>query len=343
MKSKMNSLNRSSAITNLILLPLLFFILTGCATPLTANKSALNSISEAEGIIIGSFKIELPGELIAPDHFWRVSLADTEWDLTIRKREDTVLKRMALSRDHSLSAIAGGEEVYFATKLPQGKYTIVSLTKDGFTSFRAALRINFEVKPGETTFIGNLLLTLPTTVNQYNYTNFLVDILDAQEKTVSYLKEKEGFELGEVVKGLMVDENRRIRVARQKRKMDKLRRQLPNDMNKDKYIELIKGENQETRITAAKNIFYNRIFVEEILDAVNDVVLDEFNINFSKKDSSDHMISKHIDAISWYCKILGYSNMSKYSSTLEKVLVESNNNKIKRYASAGLKQLNLSN
>ncbi len=121
---------------------------------------------------------------------------DTEWKLDIRKREDTVLKRMSASRYHSLTAIAGGEEVYFATKLPAGKYTIVSLYKDGFTAFRAALRINFEVNPEKTTYIGNLLFTMPTTINQYKYARFLVEILDVQEETVSYLKWKNDCELG---------------------------------------------------------------------------------------------------------------------------------------------------
>ena len=76
---------------------------------------------------------------------------------------------------------------------------------------------------------------------------------------------------------------------------------------------------------AARKIAVSRFSKDEkILDVVNEVLLDGY------LEKSRHR--RHVDAMSWLCKVLKASRLQKYKKTLQTVAKRAPSRKLKKYA-----------
>ena len=91
---------------------------------------------------------------------------------------------------------------------------------------------------------------------------------------------------------------------------------------------LVNGGSVSIR-TAAKNLYHTGESNPKVLDVLAEVVLQ----NYQKSDRNS------IDAISWACKALGNSGLSRYRSVLEEVQDKGSHRKLRGYAKKSLAQL----
>jgi len=106
----------------------------------------------------------------------------------------------------------------------------------------------------------------------------------------------------------------------------------PTDAGEEQSLleQLHSGDAVQMR-TAAKIIYRRHLANSDLVDAVNEVVLEQFNQH--PRDSI------HVDAMAWMLKVLGASKSGKYQSTLEHVQRHASNRKIKGYAEKTLRLL----
>jgi uncharacterized caspase-like protein len=97
-----------------------------------------------------------------------------------------------------------------------------------------------------------------------------------------------------------------------------------------KYLRMLQSTSAKDQRYAAKKICRSYIHNRTLLDAVNRQLLRQY------KTSTDR---HHIDALSWFCNVLGRSKQSRYAPTLEKVANSSVNRKLKKYAAKNLRYL----
>lgn len=293
------------------------------------KEGELNSIAPSEGLIIGSLQIVVEDPPDGKLSFWKTSLSKTEWHLELQNKNSTFLEKMSPVSGYQISAMAGGEEIPFLTKLPGGTYQFTRIYKGGWTNFEGSLSESFTVTPGVTTYIGKLVVTLPAEVGYSARLSTVIE--DKQEDTVLLLAKKQGLEITNVSKKLMAN--------RFQRNLQATMQQLPSDIDTPKYIEILRGNDNSARVTVSRAIVMQGLFVPEILTVVNDELLSEFNLDFYSENESVSLANKHIDAIAWFCNILGSSQNTVYLSTLERVNTESNNKKIKKYAKSNLERI----
>ncbi len=98
-----------------------------------------------------------------------------------------------------------------------------------------------------------------------------------------------------------------------------------------KYIRMLQSSNTKDQRYAAKKICRSYLHNRTLLDVVNKQLLR----NYQKNSSDRH----HIDAMSWFCNVLGRSKQTRYANTLEKVANSDANRKLKKYASKNLRYL----
>lgn len=308
-----------------IFISVLFFL--SCGATLQMTNSSLDSMAPSEGLIFGSVQIEVFPLSEKERSFWNTSLEDATWLLELRKERP----KEALSNGYQITAVAGGEEVHFMARLTTGDYQFCRMNKLGLTSLGGPLDITFHVAAGKTTYIGKLLLHIPAEIKRSG--RIYAEIEDHEYATTSALAKEQGIEVVEahVVKGLMVNETRKKIFARLEK--------MPLDGDVSKFVDIIKGNDQFLRRITSETIVQQKLFDLEILDAVNRTLLEEFKIDFKATHSTRIKASHHIDALAWFCKILGSSGNSGYISTLEYVSKEAANKKIKGYAKRSLEQL----
>ena len=99
----------------------------------------------------------------------------------------------------------------------------------------------------------------------------------------------------------------------------------------EKYIRMLQSSSAKDQRYAAKKICKSYLHNRTLLDAVNKQLLR----NYQKSDID----RRHIDAMAWFCNVLGRSKQSRYTSTLEKVANSDANRKLKKYASKNLRYL----
>ncbi|MBU1565966.1 MAG: hypothetical protein KJ630_10100 [Proteobacteria bacterium] len=99
-----------------------------------------------------------------------------------------------------------------------------------------------------------------------------------------------------------------------------------------KYLRMIESNNTKEQKDAARLMVKAKLRDTVVLDAVERVLLKEYQA--SGDDRNDR-----IDTLSWLCKALGASGQSKYKATLSKVAKEAPHRKLKGYAASSLKQL----
>lgn len=98
-----------------------------------------------------------------------------------------------------------------------------------------------------------------------------------------------------------------------------------------KYIRMLESSNAKDQRYAAKKIIRSYSSNRALLDVVNRELLQ----GYREKSRDRH----HIDAMSWFCKVLGASRQSRYAATLRKVANSDVNRKLKKYAAKNLRLL----
>jgi hypothetical protein len=98
-----------------------------------------------------------------------------------------------------------------------------------------------------------------------------------------------------------------------------------------KYLKLLESNNVVDQRDAARMITRANVKDQVVFDAVERALLRGY-----KMESSDR---EHIDAMSWLCKALGSSGMSKYRSTLNTVANNAPHKKLKGYAEKSMNEL----
>ncbi len=98
-----------------------------------------------------------------------------------------------------------------------------------------------------------------------------------------------------------------------------------------KYLRMIHSGNSRQQRDAAKRIFRARLHRRVLLDALQQELLKGYNRNPQNRH--------HVDAMAWFCKVLGSSGNHRYASALNRVAGSSSSRKLRKYAAKSLKML----
>jgi len=98
-----------------------------------------------------------------------------------------------------------------------------------------------------------------------------------------------------------------------------------------KYIRMLESSSAKDQRYAAKKICKSYLHNRTLLNVVNKQLLRGYH-----KNNDDR---RHVDAMSWFCNVLGRSKQSRYANTLEKVANSDANRKLKKYANKNLRYL----
>ncbi len=120
-------------------------LLLGCSSPIKMSMPLqdVQQFAPNEGIVTGSVLIK-GGKAIMGLKTWTLLAKDTN----------------GKSKDYSVQAKRGGDEIIFVTKMPVGNYHFYELYNKGFFGSKSWIKINihFEVQPEKTVYIGRLVI-----------------------------------------------------------------------------------------------------------------------------------------------------------------------------------------
>lgn len=182
---------------------------TGFAASMVSSKEELQSLGDNEGIVIGSFVINVEkgkenesGGAILEGR----KAEDFDYGVTITERQSSaVAEAIAASLPFRTSyefEVKPEQEFTFLKKLPAGTYQIRNISQLGFSTLSTNLSMDFTVKPRQTTYIGRLAVQFPNRAMALSQVT--TRVTDAQEETIRSLKKEHGDSLfANVVKELM--------------------------------------------------------------------------------------------------------------------------------------------
>ena len=173
-------------------------LITGCAS-MVSTKEELQSLSQNEGVVIGSvlLTVEKGSQNESGWAFLKGRKAgELDWSVSIQESGFN-----PLATTYSVPA-EPGKEAIFIRKLPAGSYDMSRVRPVGLfvPNLYLSLGIHFTVKPGQTSYIGKLAVTLPDRIMLGSPAH--VDILDAQIETVEQLRGKYSSVVENTVKDL---------------------------------------------------------------------------------------------------------------------------------------------
>ena len=176
---------------------LLAIALSGCAS-MTSSKEELQNIGENEGVVFGSFVINVEqseGSESGLGFLKGQKAANATYAVIFAKSGLNPLKKRYLIR-----AIPEKEAV-FIRKLPVGQYQIEKISKEGFTNLELELRdVNFRVMPKQTTYIGKVIMQFPNRIMVGSPVR--VNVADAEQEATDSLRGEHEKSLSRVVKEL---------------------------------------------------------------------------------------------------------------------------------------------
>jgi hypothetical protein len=183
--------------------------LTGFAASMVSSKEELQSLGDNEGIVIGSFviNVEKGKEDESSGAFLEGRKAgDFEYGVTITERQSSaVAEAIAASVPFRTSygfEVKPEQEFTFLKKLPAGTYQIRNINQLGFSTLSTTLSMDFTVKPRQTTYIGRLAVQFPNRAMALSQVT--TRVTDAQEETINSLRKEHGDSLfANVAKELM--------------------------------------------------------------------------------------------------------------------------------------------
>lgn len=182
--------------------------LTACAS-MVSSKEELQSLGENEGIVIGSFviNVEKAEETESGWAFLKGRKAgDSDYGVSITERLPSVaaetLNVLVPFKTNYRFEVKPEQEFNFIKKLPAGTYQVGEVKQLGFSNLFVILAVNFTVRPKQTTYIGRLTIQFPNRVAMLSQVT--TKVTDAQEETINSLKKEHGDSVfSNVVKELM--------------------------------------------------------------------------------------------------------------------------------------------
>lgn len=182
--------------------------LTGCAS-MVSSKEELQSLGENEGIVIGSFVINVEkGE--ENESGWAFlkgrKTGNFDYGVSIIERSASTAAEVANAlipfKTKYGFKVKPEQEFTFIKKLPAGTYQVASIEQLGFSNAFVNVGVNFTVRPKQTTYIGRLTVQFPHRAMTGSRVSMMV--ADAQEETINSLKKEHGDSVfSSVVKELM--------------------------------------------------------------------------------------------------------------------------------------------
>lgn len=97
----------------------------------------------------------------------------------------------------------------------------------------------------------------------------------------------------------------------------------------NKYINMLQSDNAELKRDAAKSIHRGHFSEKALFDVLNKALLKDYKLTSSNDP-------KLTDALSWMCKALATSGMPEYKQTLEEIIKNTSDLKLKKYAEQSL-------
>ena len=182
------------------LLLLLLASLPACATGMEIARGALRDLEPGEGRILGSFLVQGGGDI----------LGRTRWRVVAKKVTGAPY---GIYADfgfglYSVEARRDGGEVIFLTTMPAGKYTFFKLVQPGSSSAHALFNVTFNVKAGQTVYLGRLDVHFPPGLIHVR-TKIDIRVSDAKAATVDRAESQYGISLPELVTDHMLVEKLR--------------------------------------------------------------------------------------------------------------------------------------
>ena len=175
---------------------LLSVLLAGCATTIEpVSTFAKQPLLPDEGQVVGSMVVRIPNAEKDDVGFWRALLTDK----SSKYKYGIYIGKKGQLKGYIFDVIPG-EEKYFSIKLTDGEYKIEQL-RASFSNYTARLDLRFSVIPGETVYVGKLLILVPPRLPG----RIKVVIEDDQKKALSVLIKDSGIKEHGIVKRLMVN------------------------------------------------------------------------------------------------------------------------------------------
>jgi hypothetical protein len=188
------------------LIPLLVFLLAGCATSpsLQMSKQDFEKVDSTEGVIVGSVLVEIQESVDESSDSWlkgrKTENFEYQFEVEDLYQNDLVLAGLQDPKRYTVKVVPGQEKAFVA-KLPVGQYFFYSIRQLGFSNRLDHIRTLFSVTAGQTTYVGRLVIIYPYRLSLS--ADFTVQVDDTQEKTVGALKAEFSDQLANVRKGLM--------------------------------------------------------------------------------------------------------------------------------------------
>jgi hypothetical protein len=191
----------------MILIATMLFI-SGCGAPALQSKpEQVSTLPQGRGVIIGSIVLKTRNE----SAMFPIALSEQKWHIWVRPVDDSFLGKIFPPAGKSLDLNADGKEVPFVSVLPPGMFMIENLYSTSALEppYELSLRLRFAVEENKKTYIGRLVITIPSHVNMFKTLlfgnkNVSIDIEDAQADAMALLSGEYGTNLAEgLQKGLM--------------------------------------------------------------------------------------------------------------------------------------------
>jgi len=164
--------------------------LTGCAS-MVSSKEELQSLGENEGIVVGSFVINVEkGEEKESGLAFLAGRksGDSSYGVSIAERSASAAVNPF--KTNYRFEVKPEQEFAFLKKLPAGTYQVHEIKQLGFSNLFVNLTVNFTVRPKQTTYIGRLTVQFPDRVRAYS--QIRTRVTDAQEETINSLRKEYG-------------------------------------------------------------------------------------------------------------------------------------------------------
>ena len=170
----------------LLILLCVMIMVSGCATSTSMQMPVQECahIDRTEGIVVGSVLMK-GGKALLGHKSYRLVVKGMDPDL----------------KNFSVDVKRDGNEVIFVTKMPAGQYCFTRLYPR-FSNVYDPINVAFVVRPGQTVYIGRLLIEYPEgLITAHTY--FSVSVEDAKDQTLASVEETHGNMMRDVVTDLM--------------------------------------------------------------------------------------------------------------------------------------------
>jgi hypothetical protein len=181
-------------------------LLSGCGSALQSKPEDVTSLSQGHGIVVGSIVLKTREEAAT----FPIAVSEKKWHAYIRQDDHSFMSKAFPPPGRGLDIQPDGKEVPFVSVLPAGKYRIEDLHTSGVNpNYVLTLKINFSVEEKKKTYIGRLVITIPSHVGMLDTLLFkdrkvTISVEDAQNDTVALLSKDFGASLADGLQKVLI-------------------------------------------------------------------------------------------------------------------------------------------